>query len=612
MFYIYNTCISNASHLKSQYMKPGKNFILAIILSVTFLSFANTLSSDFTNMDDDRYVILNPRIRDLSASGIAAIFSSMDLNLYTPLTTLSFAVDYALWGLNPAGYHAVNLILHLLNTWLVFLFCARLSRSVITAGIAACLFGVHPVHVESVAWIAERKDLLFTIFAMSSLLLYDNYRQYPKKRLVQTAGVFMFLCSLLAKPQAAALPAVLLLMDYFRDIPFCLRRSLVRIWPFAALTVILCGLTLYFSIVSYDPGVYAYANTSVYAWWNRPFLVTYGICFYIVKLIWPFNLTAIYACPPEAKGMLPLVYYLSAFGIAGLSWAAWRLWKRKNDFVFGAFFFLLMLLPVVQIIPFGQVVVAERYAYLSSVGLFLIAGQLVAGKIREQSASRYPWGMAVMFVMLGLAWLTHERNKVWANSETLCTDIIAKNPRIALAYNNRGVARSQREDYAGAGRDYDEAIRLEPRYVQAFFNRGVLRGQTRNVTGALSDYNIALALDPYYAEAYCNRGFLLDTQGDAEHALRDFTDAIRLKPEFEAAFAARGVIRAERGQYDQALADLKCALQLNPTNAVAYFNLGKVYLALSNSAAARLCMENAYSLGLRPEQNAPAKHSLSP
>jgi len=593
-------------------MKPGKNIILVIILALTFLSFFNTLSCDFTNSDEEKYIILNPAIKDLSLSGIIGIFSSMDLNLYTPLTTLSFAVDYALWRLNPAGYHAVNLFLHLLNTWLVFGFCRRWSRSNITAGIAACLFGVHPVHVESVAWIAERKDLLFTMFAMSSLLLYDHYRQYPKKRLVQAAGIFMFLCSLLAKPQAAALPAVLLLMDYFRDIPFCFRRSLVRIWPFAALTVIVCGLTLYFSIVSYDPGVYAYANTSVYAWWNRPFLVTYGICFYIVKLLWPFSLTAIYACPPEVEGMLPLVYYLSTFGIAGLFWATWRLWKRKNDFVFGAFFFLLMLLPVIQIIPFGQVVVAERYAYLSSVGLFLIAGQVVAGKIREQPASRYLWGMAVIFVMLGLAWLTCERNKVWANSETLYTDIIAKNPHIALAYNNRGVARSQRGDYEGAGRDYDEAIRLEPRYAGAFFNRGVLRGQTQNITGALSDYGTAILLDPRYAAAYYNRGLLFDAQGDTNRALHDYTDAISLDPKLGWAFAARGVIMAERGQYDRALADLKCALQLNPTNAVAYFNMGKVYLALSNSAAARLCIENAYSLGLRPEQNASTKHSLSP
>jgi len=575
----------------------SKHFVIAIILSVTFLSFANTLSCDFTNFDDEKYVILNSRIRDLSVSGIIAIFSSLDLNLYTPLTTLSFAVDYALWGLNPAGYHAVNLLLHLLNTWLVFWLCMRLSRSIFAAGIAACLFGVHPIHVESVAWIAERKDLLFTAFAVSSLLLYDHYRQQPGKRIVQAASIFMFLCSLLAKPQAAALPVVLLLMDYFHDNTFDFRRSLNRIWPFAMLAGLFCGLTLYLSVFPYGGAVHAYT----YAWWNRPFLVAYGICFYLVKLLWPFNLMAWYECPREIKGMLPYVYYLSVFGITGLFWASRQLWKRRNDLAFGVFFFLLMLLPVIQIIQFASVIVAERYAYMSSIGIFLMAGQLVAGKVKEQPAFRYLWGMAVIFVILGLALLTYERNKVWANSVTLFTDVIKNNPHINIAYNNRGIGRYRQGDLSGAGRDYNEAIRLNPKYADTFFNRGILRGQTQDMAGALGDYNAALALDPRHTAAYYHRGLLLDSKGDTNGALRDFTAAILINPEFDAAFAARGTIRAERGQYDKALADFKCAIQLNPTNAITYFNMGKVYLALSNSAAARLCFENAYILGLRPE-----------
>jgi len=582
-------------------MKPGRNFILAIILAITFLAFANTLSYQFTNWDDDRYIVLNPHIRDLSPSGIAAIFSSMDLNLYTPLTTLSFAVDYALWGLKPAGYHAVNLLLHLLNTWLVFLFCLRLSRSIVAAGIAACLFGVHPIHVESVAWITERKDLLFAFFALSAILLYDAYRQTPGNRAARWAGILMFLCSLLAKPQAVALPGGLLLMDCFRDNPFNVLQSLRRIWPFAALAVVLCGVTLYISVLNYDTGVYTYAYASTYAWWNRPFLATYGICFYIVKLILPFNLTATYACPPEINGMLPAVYYLAAFGMAGLFWATWRLWQRRKELAFGVIFFLFMLLPVIQIVPFGPVIVADRYAYMSSIGIFLIAGWLVAENIKWCPAWRYGWGAAVIFVVLGLALMTHARNKVWADSITLFTDIIAKNPHIALAYHNRGVALYQQGDYAGAEKDYNEAIRLSPRYVKAFLNRGILRARTQDAAGALSDYNTALALDPCYAEVYYNRGSLFDAQGDTDRALRDFNAAIRLNPQLEWARAGRGVIRAERGEYDQALVDLKCALQLNPTNAIAYFNMGKVYLALSNAAAARLCLENAYKCGLRPE-----------
>ena len=247
----------------SRKINLSSNFVIAVILSVTFLSFANTLSFDFTNFDEGKYVVLNQHIRDLSPSGIFAIFSSMDLNLYTPLTTLSFAVDYTLWGLNPAGYHAVNLLLHLLNTCMVFLFCKRLSRSIIAAGIAACFFGVHPIHVESIAWVAERKDLLFTAYAMSSLLLYDVYRSHPERRMAQTASIFMFLCSLLAKPQAVALPVIMFLMDYFYDDEFDFRQSLNRIWPYAVIAVIVCGLTLYFSILTREAGIYINCPTSV-------------------------------------------------------------------------------------------------------------------------------------------------------------------------------------------------------------------------------------------------------------------------------------------------------------------------------------------------------------
>jgi tetratricopeptide (TPR) repeat protein len=599
MAYIYSTNIFRASLLKRAYMKLVQHFVLLMILAVTFLSFANTLSYDFTNLDEEPCIILNPHIRDLSVSGIITVFSSMDLNLYTPLVTLSFAVDYALWGLNPAGYHVVNLLLHLLNTCLVFWFCRRLSRSIVVAGIAACLFGVHPVHVESVAWITERKDLLFTAFALGSLLTYDDYRRPPQSRVFYAASIFMFLSSLLAKPQAVALPAVMLLMDYFHDNPFDFRRSLNRVWPFAALAAIFCGLTLYFSVLTYNPGIYVYANACNYAWWNRPFLVTYGICFYIVKLIWPFNLTAIYECPHGVKGILSFEYYLSAFGTALLLWVTWRLWKHRNKLAFGILFYLLMLLPVLQIVPFGPVIVAERYAYLSSAGILFIAALVIVENIKQRPGLRCFWGTAVAIVILGLALLTYERNQVWANSLALFTDVISKNPRSAIAYNNRGVARYRQSDFAGASQDYNTAIRLEPKYVDAFFNRAVLRNQTGDLAGALGDYTAAVVLDPGHAKAYYNRGLIFDAEGKTDHALRDFRLAILSNPDFALAYAARGTIKAGRREYYQALADFKNAVRLNPADTNTWFNMAKVYFALSNSAAARLCFENGCARKVR-------------
>ncbi|MFA7158440.1 MAG: tetratricopeptide repeat protein [Kiritimatiellia bacterium] len=555
-------------------MKSGNIIVLSIILAVTLLSFANTTSFDFIVSDEEKYVVLNQNIRDLSLSGIARIFLSMDLNLYTPLTVLSFAVDYALWGLNPAGFHAVNLILHLLNTSMVFLVCIRLTRNTIAAGIAACLFGVHPVHVESVAWIAERKDLLFTFFALGALLLYDIFRKYPGKHFVQAAGIIMFLCSLLAKPQAVALPLVLFFIDYFYDDAFDLRLSLRRIWPYAAVALIACCMTVYMSIITQQAGFSVDSPINAYAWWNRPFLVTYSICFYIVKLFWPFNLTAWYACPDEVNGMLPYLYYLSAVYTAGLFLAAWWLWKRWKRLVFGIFFFLLMLLPVLQIIPFGLVIVAERYAYMSSIGIFLITGQAIAKHIQTQPASRNLWFTAIIIVISGLAWLTYERNKDWKNSETLYSDIIARNPCIANAYNNRGAARYHGGDYAGAVRDYDEALRLDPNHVNSLYNRGMLCARVGDANGAIRDYSAAIAANPYWVEAYHGRGQVLEAMGDIKGALRDYSEAIRINPGHEITHVARGALRNKKGQYADAMVDFDAALRLNPYNAIAYKNRG--------------------------------------
>jgi len=577
------------------YISIKKNHVVAMVLAVTFIAFINTLSFDFTNSDEETHVVLNTRIRDLSLSGIVVIFSSMDLNLYTPLTTLSFALDYAMWGLNPFGYHAVNLLLHLLNTWLVFLFCLRWSGRLVVATIASCLFGVHPVHVESVAWIVERKDLLFTAFAMSSLLFFENYQQKPEKRLLYAASVVTFICSLLSKPQAAALPVIMLLMDHFRGIEF--RHSLGRIWPFLLLSFAICGMTLIVSVFSFDQGNYSYSYSC--AWWNRPFVVTYGICFYIVKLIWPFGLPAVYECSNEMMGVMPLFFYLSVFGVIFLIVVVWQLWHKRRDLIFGVLFFFLILLPVIQIVPFGQVFVAERYAYMSSVGMLLFAGQLAGEFINRHPACRYHLFAAIILVVIGMVALTYERNKIWKDGLTLNSAIISRNPNVALAFNNRGVARFRLGDTDGAHQDYNQAVRLDPLYAKAFFNRGILRSSINDISGAVSDYSIAIAIDSRYAEAYHNRALLLELQGETNAALRDFSSAVLYKPDLEPSFVLRGVIMAEQRRYDRALADFKRAIVLNPTNAAVYFNMGKVYLEMTNYAAARLCFENAKNLGLR-------------
>ncbi len=285
-------------------------FILPAILLLTVIAFSTSIGNGFTNWDDNKYIQDNPNINDFSWHGIKTIFTSEYFDLYIPVTLFSLMAEYHWFGAAPKSYHVINLLFHLLNTALVFYFIKILSQRIEAAIIVSLFFAIHPMHVESVAWIAERKDVLFAFFYLTALIAYVKYTERKKegKRPASLWFYFftlaMFVLSLLSKPTAITLPGLLLLLDYYYDRKLVSFKTILEKIPFFVLSV-LVGLAIVTSSGK------AQQIPPDYSFFDRIFLVTYAFAFYIVKLFLPFHLSAFYSYPvfKDNVSTLPAIYY---------------------------------------------------------------------------------------------------------------------------------------------------------------------------------------------------------------------------------------------------------------------------------------------------------------
>src|ERR1019366_3997331 len=394
------------------------------ILLLTFIAFTPTLKNGFTNWDDNVYIGENTLIKSLSAENIKKIFdidNQVALN-YHPITILSFAIDYKLSKYNPKTYHATNLLFHLLNTALVFWFIFLLSGNKLqVAAMVALFFGIHPMHIESVAWISERKDVLYVFFFMSSLICYYKYIHAERKNKLPLYmfTLILFLLSILSKAMAVVLPLILLLIDFYEG------RKLDKYSIFEKVPFFI--FALFFGVIAsriQSQGA-AIANLDTFTWLQRFEFASYGMVNYIYNLFVPINLSCFYPYPDPKNNYLSFIFYISPFIVLGLS--AFVLWSiRKNKIlVFGFLFFCVTIALVLQFITVGKVIMADRYSYLSYIGLlFPIA--MGYEWLQHQENKKYISlkKIAKLLIVLCVAIclvLTYQRIKVWKNSDILWT-----------------------------------------------------------------------------------------------------------------------------------------------------------------------------------------------
>ncbi len=492
--------------------------LLGLALLFAWTAMSPCLKNGFINWDETEYITRNPRIRTLSPEGVKAIFTSSDLKMYSPLATLSYALNYRAAGLAPRAYHATDLVLHLLNTALVLLLARLLLADVWAAFFIALLFGIHPAHVESVAWAAERKDLLYSFFYLAALAAYALRFRGMKTYFLT---LLLFLGALFSKPMAVTLPLALLLVDYLKDVTPGRRLWLEKL-PF-----------FFFSALFAFAAMPASGAALGLGWGRRLLLPFYNLGFYVYTLLWPFDLSAMYVFAPGGR---PAYLLLAAAALAGI-FLVWKYFRRDKEVVFGAAFFAVMLLPVLQFFPFGPVVSADRYTYLSSIGVFFIAAVCARRLWRRPLAPALRWAAAACAVaaVLTLAVAARLRCGVWKDGISLWSDTLRKQPAAGSALVNLCGA------YVQAGRDAEAesclagAIVRYPGNDDNYYNLGYLYARKGEYGRAEEYFARTLRITPCHAPALNNLGNLSLLKGDAAGAERYYARAARCDSSYPAA-----------------------------------------------------------------------------
>jgi len=535
------------------------------IIAFTALLYSHTLQNGFTVLDDDAYILNNPYLKNFTLKGIAAIFSSFYAANYHPLTTLSWFIEYNVFGADPLPFHLDNVLLHLANTWLVYKLAERLTGSSITDAVTSLLFAVHPMHVESVAWVSERKDVLYAFFYLLALLCYLQYLSSCFSKKSYWLCFVLFIASLLSKSAAVTLPVLLVVVDCYKGRKID-ARSLAEKVPFFLLSLLFGVL----AILSQRAAGALTQSLLSFGIINGLVAFLSGIAFYIAWLMVPAKLAIMHCYPSAHNGVLPVIYYLSVPLLAVIAWLCVRRTVYRREIVFGVSFFLVTISVMLQVIAVGLALTAERYSYIPSIGLFYIVGQCIAYLLT--TSNRIVTIALFAAITAVFSFVTYNRIGVWKEDSVLFNDLIEKYPDAYSGYWLRGNMEKKQGHLQQALTDYTESIRLNPQFSDPVFNRANTYDADGNLQAALADYNLAAALSPGHADVYNNRGWVLFRMGDKINAMADYNKAIATNPSFEQAYNNRGWAYQVAGDMSAAMDNYNKAIELNPSFILAYRN----------------------------------------
>jgi len=546
---------------------------LAGILALTFLAYLPSLGNGFTNWDDPLFVLNNPL---LAHPSFDAILTTPVASNYHPLTIWSLVLNYRLSGLDPSSYHWLSLLLHLANTALVFVFVRLLTRGRLWVSVVTSLFfGIHPMHVESVAWIAERKDVLYGFFYLWGLIAYVRYVERGRVAWLLAAFV-AFVLSCASKPVAVVFPLTLWAIDYYLRRPFA-SRVLLEKAPFLAVSVAVGILTLRAQQAAGAIDPHRFGP------FHKVLFVSYGTVMYLVKAIAPVHLSAVYPYPDGSRP-LPLVFDAALALVAVALPCLVYLFRRNRAVLFGIAFFFINIILVLQIVTVGSAIMADRYTYLPYIGLFFaIAWPLDETPVPGSSRSSARLVLAGALGILALVSLVGvwSRCQVWKNSDTLWTDVIQRDPNRAEAYCNRGwyfYETLGRRDAALA--DLNRSLALDPQGARAWLDKGVLLSSSSPSDSALVCFDRAIDFQPSLFTAWSDRGAIRVRKGDYARAVTDISQSIALNPRYREAYCNRALAYLMMKEYEKSIADSRHAIDLDPNHPDNYVQIGSVGIAL--------------------------------
>jgi len=569
-----------------------------LLIASTLLVYAPIKDLPFISYDDDLYVTGNSWVQQgLTWQGARWAMTALEGGSWHPLTWLSHMLDVQLFGLNPSGHHLTNLLLHLANVLLLFGVLQRMTGAVWRSAGVAALFALHPLNMESVAWVAERKNVLSTLFWLLTIWAYVTYVRQPGwQRYLGVMGAFVL--GLMAKPMLVTLPCVLLLMDYWplgrlgkdwrefqKRVPRLVVEKLPLFIPAAAISVVtIAGQSQIGTLSSWEGLSLGIRVANAVA--------AYGI--YIKKMLWPMDLAVLYPHPGTSLSVWPVA--LAALLLVVLSLGVWWQGRRSRYLVVGWCWYLGTLFPVSGLIQVGGQAMADRYTYIPLMGLFIITVWGAAdmmGKMRW----RGEWFIvAALFMLMPLTVLSRVQLSYWRNTTALFEHALLVNPNNSIAHNVLGWKSMGKMEFTQAQRHFMQAIKISPKYATFYNDLGLALLEQEKFREAALPFSQAMDVDPNYAPAYGNMGLVLAAQERYEEAIDWYHRALEIAPDSYDNLNNLGLALMATDRLNQAIAHLSRAQEINPKNAEAHVNIGLALAKAGRTEEAALRLSQAIEI----------------
>jgi tetratricopeptide (TPR) repeat protein len=672
-WYLFRLHDASAQEMTGQQTSPKAAFVTGqrkhdwrvagvclVLGAIIFAVFGQTLGQGFVGYDDGQYIVDNPMVtRGLTFKGVVWAFTGAHAFNWHPLTWLSHMLDCQLFGLHPGGHHLTSVLLHSATVISLFLVLRQMTGALWRSAFVAAVFAIHPLRVESVAWVAERKDVLSGLFFMLTLGAYVRYARLPRSAARYGLVAFLFALGLMCKPMLVTLPVVLLLLDYWplkRVKPGKLSGLMLEKLPLLAISAVCCVVT----ILAQNKALQTTESCPVPARFANALV---SCIVYPGQMVWPAGLAVFYPYPRHG---FPLWEVASAgLLLAGLS--AVVMWQRRKQpwLLTGWVWYLVMLLPVLGIIQVGNQAHADRYTYLPGIGIYAAITWLAGECGARLRAGRAVVGCLMVTVLTVLMICAWKQTTYWQNGETLWTHALACttdnfeacnglgvalnqegrvdeaitclekavqiNPKGAVAHNNLGLVLLSKGRVDESIVHCQEALQLRPEYKETHVNLGNAFVQKGRMDEAIAEYQAALAIDSDYADAHNNLANALLARGKVDEAIAEYHDALKINPNYAdaknnleiglrrrdapqigpgpaEALCRLGDALLQKGRVDEAIEQFQKALQTNPGHAKARNNLGSAFLQKGNSAEAAAQFQEA--LQLEPEDPWP-KNNLA-
>jgi len=565
-------------------------FICLVLIAVVVVVYWPVRNYDFINLDDPSYVTENRHVQaGLSWDSVVWAFTTTHAGFRIPLTWLSLMLDFELYGMNAGGYHVTNVLLHLANALLLFFILKRMTGALWRSGFVAALFALHPLHVESVAWVTERKDVLSTLFWMLTMWGYLRYAERPggKKYFVI---ILTFTLGLMAKPMLVTLPFALLLLDYWPLRRHRVGQSVADLGSLSQspiksglpgsppFSLILEKIPL-FALAAVSSLVVFFAHESVGAIGRLEILPTkmrvanalVSYVQYMGKMIWPHPLAVFYPHPGNSLPMWKAAgagVFLLCISIVVVRGA-----RRYPYLVVGWFWYLVTLVPVIGFVQAGSQAMADRFTYVPLIGLYLICAWGVPELMKKWHHRRVALTISAAVVLLAFMTCARLQLRYWKNSVSLLSHTHAVTANSYLVHNNLGSALTELRRYEEAIIHYTEALQIKPDSAEPYYNLGIALARQGKFNEAIAHYTTALRIEPDHAEAHNNLGDVLRQQERYDEAISHFSKALQLKPDYAKPHGNLGIVLARQGKFNEAIAHFSEALRIQPNDADTHYNL---------------------------------------